>query len=163
MKYARTLNGRLYEVTTIEDPLPSWAPDVVTWLEKIYPNTHAQFFAVPDDNVSGATDNGDGTYTNPTLPTPPVLPALPAILSSTAFQDVTETALGGGSTGRTRFGEIIRAMSSSADDEVLAVSKRYDKSLTFERAKVSALLTLLVSKGIVQASERSAVLAAWPT
>jgi len=95
--------------------------------------------------------------------------AAPLVLSATAFQDTAETALGVNGIGRARFGEIIRAMQTNRDDEVLAVFKRYDKSLTFEKTKVAAMLNLLKSKGIIKgaspgdADERTAILAAWPT
>ena len=117
---------------------------------------------VPNNTEHGAKDNGDGTFTNPAAV--PAAPATPAVLSSTAFQDVCETALGGGSTGRARFGEIVRAMQTSADNELLAVYKRYEKSVTFEKSKVAGLLTLLVAKGVASltAQERTAILAGWP-
>jgi len=113
------------------------------------------------DIVRITTNTGAVIYERYTPPAPPPAPG-PIVLSATAFQDVCEAALGGNGVGRTRFGKVIRDMSASADDEVLSVFKRYDKSQTFERGKASALFTLLVSKSILTAQERTAILAAWP-
>jgi len=96
----------------------------------------------------------DGSY----ITTGTEAPSAPLILSATAFQDAAETGLG----SRARFGEVIRAMQTSADDEVLAVYKRYDKSITFEKAKAAAMLALLRDKGIVTPQERTSILAEWP-
>lgn len=91
-------------------------------------------------------------------------PRAPLSLSATAFQDVCEAGLGGGSTGRARFGAIIRAMETSADDEVRGVFKRFDKSITFDKPKAAGLLSILVSKSVagLTPQERLAILAAWP-
>jgi hypothetical protein len=96
----------------------------------------------------------DGSY----ITTGTEAPSAPLILSATAFQDAAETGLG----SRARFGEVIRAMQTSANDEILSVFKRYDKSITFEKAKAAAMLSLLVSAAIVTPQERSHILAAWP-
>ena len=87
-------------------------------------------------------------------------PTVPKILSATAFQDVCEAGLG----STARFGAVLRAMETSVDDAVLAVFKRYEKSITFEKTKAGQLLTLLVTKGVANftANERLAILAAWP-
>ena len=97
----------------------------------------------------------DGSRAEVDHPDPP---RAPKTLSAVAFQDACEAGLG----SIARFGEMIRAMQTSADDVVLAVYKRYDNTTTFEKPKAAALLTLLVSKNIITAGERTAILAAWP-
>lgn len=97
----------------------------------------------------------DGSRTERDIPDPI---RVPLTLSATAFQDVCEAGLG----SATRFGAVIRAMSESADDAVLAVYKRYDKSEKFDKPKAAQLFTLLVSKGLMNSGERTAILAAWP-
>lgn len=84
------------------------------------------------------------------------------IVSASGFQDACETGLGGGSTGAARFGKILRDMAGSIDDLVFSAFKRYEKSITFDKDKAAPLFSLLVSKGLMTAPERTAILAAWP-
>lgn len=97
----------------------------------------------------------DGTRFEVETPDPP---RAPFVLSATAFQDACEAGLGSSA----RFGEVIRAMSTSNDDAVLAVYKRYEKSEKFDKTKAALLFSLLVSKGLMTTPERTAILAAWP-
>lgn len=115
---------------------------------------------VPDTTEPFAIWNGTGVDpTNPPKPPAPTPP--PGILSATAFQDVCETGLGGGTTGATRFGAITRAMDVSADDLVFSLNKRFVKSITFDKTKSAGLFNVLVAKGLMTAGERTAILAAW--
>jgi len=152
-KYARVQDGFLTDVWRV----PEDYPDTQTRDRALGPDG---WVVVPDDAAHGAKDNGDGTYTNPST----VVQLLPQILSATAFQEMCELALGGNSVGRARFGEIIRAMETSADNEVFAAAKTYAKSTTFERAKTQRFLTLLRQKGVAALTnaEITAIIAAWP-
>lgn len=116
--------------------------------------------SVPNGTPHGAKSNGDGTYTNPSTAVPSAPSA--ALLSASGFQDACETGLGGGTAGATRFGAITRAMDTTADDLVFAVNKRFVKSITFDKTKAAALFSVLVSKGLMTAGERTAILAVWP-
>ena len=153
MKYAipkdYSSNGtdiRYENPVSIPNPLPTWAADASAFLAKMFPG-YTGWVIVPDSTGE--------------IPPPAKQPAL---LSATAFQDVCEAGLGGGSTGRARFGAVLRSMAANIDDEVLGIFKRYEKSATFDKPKSSAMLTLLVSKGVANltAQERAAILAAWP-
>lgn len=118
---------------------------------------------VPDGTRHGATDNGNGTFTNPAVAT------TPPTISKTAFMDICETAFGGGATGRQRFGNIIAACAASNDGEVRFVYERYQGASTFDKSKVTALMSLLISKGTnlitpqVSSDERTAVNNLWPS
>ena len=100
-----------------------------------------------------------GTITHVTLPDPPTFPLL---ISATSFQDIFEDALGGGATGRTAFGNLVRTMQTSADDEVRAVYERYAKTITFDKPKVTSFLALMVSKSLITGAQRTSILGNWP-
>ena len=92
------------------------------------------------------------------MPPPPVAQPVPALLLASGFQDVCETGLG----SPVRFGAVIRAMETSADDLVFSLYQRFIKSVTFDKTKSAQFLSVLVNKGIVTGSERTAILSAWP-
>lgn len=117
------------------------------------------FVVVPDGTAHGAKDNGDGTFTNPAIQNPP---ASPATLSASAFQDLCVNNLGGNSIGETRFGAIVRTMSTSADDLVFSVYQRFIKSSTFDKSKSIQMFQILQNKGIMTSQERNAIINAWP-
>lgn len=131
--------------------------------ERFHPDWLARnpFSQVPDGTLHGATDNGDGTFTNPPVA---VVPPVYEILSASRFQEVCEQALGGNAVGASRFGAIIRAIEASNDDLVFSISKRYAKSVTFDRVKTASMLTVLINKGVanVTSQERNSILNAWP-
>lgn len=156
MKYGIPVNGKVTEPVTIPQ---SKEGNPLAWLAVQFPG-YSGWQPVADDCVPGATYNGPGDTINPQI----VLAKGPLTLSSTAFQDVCETGLGGNATGRARFGAIIKAMAASADNEVIAVNKRFEKSITFDKQKTAAMLTLLIAKGIASLTtqERTSILDAWP-
>jgi hypothetical protein len=86
----------------------------------------------------------------------------PQILSASGFQELCETALGGGTTGAVRFGEIMRALGNSVDDLVFSINSRFLKSITFDKTKSAQSFAILVSKNIITAAEKTAILSAWP-
>jgi len=88
--------------------------------------------------------------------------AIPLIISASGFQEVCETGFGGGTIGATRFGEVTRAIGSSADDLVFSINSRFLKSITFDKTKSAQAFTILVNKNIITAGERTAILSAWP-
>lgn len=161
MKYGIPVNGRVTEPVCIP---PSKEADPLAWLAKQFPG-YSGWVPVSEDCVPGATYNGPGDSTNPPMPAPPVVPAT---LSKTAFMDLCETAFGGGTTGRARFGKIIKACAASTDDEVRFVYERYQGALTFDKTKVFGFFTLLINKGVglvdpaVSTTERTAVNNGWP-
>lgn len=133
--------------------------------------TLASYFAAgrqQDDNYNILVkDSATIGYWYPKpIPVPP--PLIPRTLSKTAFMDICEIALGGNGVGRARFGAIIRACSTSADDEVRFVYERFQGAQTFDKQVVLNLMTLLISKGTalinppVTASERAAINTNWP-
>jgi hypothetical protein len=86
----------------------------------------------------------------------------PSLLSASGFQELCESALGGNSTGATRYGKIIRDMESSASDLVFSMYQRYLKTVIFDKPKVTQFLSVLVSNTIITGPERTAILNAWP-
>lgn len=103
----------------------------------------------------GATDNGNGTATNPAIPTPP---AIPRTLSATAFQEVCDTGVGGAA----RFGDILRAMDASDAGIIFSINNRLKKSDKFDKDKAALAFTVLVANSIMTNTERTNILAAWP-
>lgn len=152
--FARLIDGRALDCQPAANDADLSARFHPDWLAR------NPFVVVPDGTISNAVDNGNGTFTNP-VETPPPGPQ-PLIVSSTSFQDICETALGGGATGATRFGKIIRDLAASNDDLVYGIYQRFMKSVTFDKAKVAAMLAVLASKTIVTAQERTAILNTWP-
>lgn len=99
----------------------------------------------------------ENTYTGPTIS-----PVVAATLAASGFQDVCETGFGGGATGASRFGAVMRALATSNDDLVYSINQRFLKSTTFDKTKAAAMFTILVAKTVLTAQERTAILAAWP-
>lgn len=162
--FGRLLDGKWLDVTT--------GPDLATvQLRFPYPIT-----ACPATDTNGhplrhgATDNGNGTATNPSVPTPATVYAT---LSATSFMDIAIAGLV--TTGLTagaataRFQEIVEGAKNfaGATETALRVRyahERYAKADKFNREVVSALLSLFASPGvsIATAQERTAILSAWP-
>ncbi len=116
---------------------------------------------VPDGTQSGATDNGNGTFTNPAAPAPES-----RILSKTAFQDYAVSQLGGGATGMARFTDIMDATRDSASGAVRFAFARYEAALTFEKANTAALTSIMAADtqtGHLTSAERTAIIDNWPT
>lgn len=161
MKYGRPVDHgadiRLVDVVDIPAPLPPWAATPDIFIARMFPDNH-DFMRVADDAMSGAIKQPDGSFLNPSN----TVQLSPSTVSASGFQDICETALGGGVTGAARFGKIIRDMASSVDDTVFAIYQRFLKSLTFDKTKSAAMLAVLVSKGLITGQERTAILNAWP-
>lgn len=117
------------------------------------------FIAVDDAVVHGDIVVGSSGYQHQPDPVP--LPVPIQLKSASSFQDGCEAAFGGGVTGATRFGEVMRAMATSDDDLVFGIYQRFLKSDTFDRARTSAMLVVLVGKTIVTSQESAAILSAW--
>lgn len=124
-----------------------------------------KFYVAPDGTISGrpAAIQPDGSIIWGANPQPPTPAIVYQILSSSGFQEVCETGLGGNSVGATRFGAIVRSMETSADDLVFSLFQRFQKSTTFEYAKSAKLFSVLVSKGIMTLQEKNNILNAWYT
>ena len=114
---------------------------------------------LPDGTLDHATDNGDGTYTNPQIPT---LPVIYKTLSKTEFADHCYAQLGGGITGIDRFGAILKAAAASTNDGVYAALDRYKSANTIEKANASTFIALLQSDGILTQQEANNVVNNWP-
>lgn len=88
-KRARFVNSIAIDVVET-DTLPSWAADEAAFIEKLYPDTHAAFVAVPDEATAGSKDNGDDTYEpKPVKPVPSSL--IPAGQLVAELAAVTQT------------------------------------------------------------------------
>lgn len=115
---------------------------------------------VPDGTLSGATSNGDGTFTNPTP-----IAAEPRILTKTAFQDYVVSQLGGSTAGMARFTAIMDATQNSASGAVRFAYARYEAALTFEKSNTASLTAIMAADtqtGHITSDERSAILNNWP-
>ena len=68
--YGKVVGGKAIDVFNTRDAhglLPEWAADDQAFADKVFPGS----ILMPDGTENGATDNGDGTYTNPTVVTKP--------------------------------------------------------------------------------------------
>jgi len=150
--FGRLLDGKWLDVTT--------GPDLATvQLRFPFPITSCPATDTNGEPLRhGAVDNGNGTATNPVI----VVTLTPAILSASGFQETCETGFGGGTVGATRFGAVMRALASSADDLVFSINQRFVKSTTFDKTKTAFALAVLQNKTIITAGERTAIIAAWP-
>ena len=110
---------------------------------------------VPDGTLHGATDNGDGTYTNPVKPPPPTVYKT---LTKTEFQKYCHDRL-----TMARFGKIMRdARKPAASDAVAAVMEYYDSASTVEKAEAANMVAVLVADLIATQQEADNVINNWP-
>ena len=149
MKYARKDNtGHWIDVYTV----PGQFPDLAT-LEKMLGVTG--FEVVPDGVEPGATDNGNGSYTNPQVPTPA---PVPIIMTDKQFRKYAAQQLGSSAA----VGAIYTAAQTSNDADVKFAFMAWSKAQTYEKAEVSALCTALVAGSCMTSQQRTALLANWP-
>lgn len=154
-------------MTTYAHIIDGFAVDVVVTPPELKDRYHPDWLArnpfnvVPDTDIhgellrSGAIYNGDGTFINPV---PVAVIPVAVVISASVFQDICETGLGSSA----RFGAIIRAMETSANDQIFSAYQRFSKSITFDKSKAAPLFSLLVGNGIMTSQERAAILNAWP-
>lgn len=164
-KYARKKlygsQARLIDVVEVPNPLPPWAADDSAFLNKMYAPFRAEweaneewFVAVPDDALAGATDDGDGTYTNPS---DPAGPSRPVELGDRAFRKLCQ-----GTIGFEAFGNIITAARESDDGNARGVYAAWLKAETFSKSDVESLTTKLVDAEIMTSEQRTTLLGGWP-
>lgn len=140
------------------------AGDVAAY-QALYPQFDTKSWViktVPDGTLAGATDNNDGSFSNP--PEPPASVGPPKILSKTAFQDLAISALNGGTVGMARFTVIMDATRDSIDPVVRFCFSRYEAAITFEKTNVASLTAIMANdttNGHLTADERTAILTAW--
>lgn len=147
-KYARIEKGKTVDVVTAPDPLPSWAADDAAWLAKQFPTLNG-FVQVPDDTQPGATDNGDGTFTNPSPKPPPVKTTKAAYDIYRAFS-VTER-------------KAIRN-AAKVDDDVEEIKDSLDKAVTADRllditegSEVDLALDALEAAGLITEGRKAEI------
>lgn len=166
-KYAIISSGVVTELVAAPDPLPLWAADDAAWLAKQFPSLSG-FTQVPDDTLPGATDNGDGTFANPTQ----VVPSKPKALSKTAFMKhaVGQFAATNSTNLKDSYARYYTVMSvakSSSDDAVRAAHEQYDIAIEVSKAEVETLTQWMVDAtgdtDRLTSAERTAVLDNWPT
>lgn len=129
--------------------------------------------SVPDGTRQGAKDNGDGTYTNPSVPshTPQ-----PSALSGKEFFEYAVAVLmtvnsANKAASMLRYGQIIAAMlAKAATDPMTAIAETSYRAalagghLTFADAEI--LIPALEANGAastITSAEATAILANWPT
>lgn len=86
----------------------------------------------------------------------------PCTLSKTEYQDHCFTQLGGGATGLSRFGAIMKASRASTNDGVVACMERYDAAGSVEKADAQTFIALLVTALICTQQEFDNVINNWP-
>ena len=156
--YGKIVGGKTIDVFNTRDvygDLPTWASTDQDFVDRLRPGS----ILLPDGTLDHATDNGDGTYTNPPIPTPLVIYKT---LSKTEFADYCYKQLGDGITGIDRFGAILKAASASTNDGVYAALDRYKSANTIEKANASIFIALLQSDGILTQQEANNVINNWP-
>jgi hypothetical protein len=156
--YGKIVNGRTIDVFNTRDAsgnLPAWAGTDQDFVDRLRPGS----ILLPDGTLDCAIDNGDGTYTNPTIPTPPVIYRK---ISKTEFSDYCYAQLGGGITGIDRFGAILKAAAVSTNDGVYAALDRYKSANTILKENAAIFIALLQSDGILTQQEANNVINNWP-
>lgn len=149
--YARIVDGHAVDIVVTPPELN----------ERFHPEWLARqnFVVVPDGTEHGATDNNDGTFTNPPAPPPPA--PVYILLSKTAFQDLAWAQLGSGASGMARFSVILKAC-ANGNDVLQAIFDRYQAATLFARDQVKALTDIMVGAGVMQGFEQLAILTNWP-
>ena len=151
--FAKIENGKAnyaVSVATQADVAKCFHPD---WLAN--QGGVSEWSQVPAGTMHGATDNGDGTFTNPTFPTSPV-----------TFRTGKDMALqlivwlGGGAPGRAGLGAIIKACNASANgaDNFFAY---YLTLENFTKAEFIAVMNA-VDNAIISSQAKAFVAANWP-
>jgi len=156
--YGKIVDGKTIDVFNTRDAsgnLPTWAGTDQDFVDRLRPGS----ILLPDGTLDHATDNGNGTYTNPPIPTPPVIYKT---LSKTEFSDYCYAQLGGGITGIDRFGAILKAAAASTNDGVYAALDRYKSANTIQKDNAAIFIALLQSDGILTQQEADNVINNWP-
>lgn len=169
-KYGITVAGRLTEVCSIPNPLPSWAPDAEAFLEKMFPGKSG-WQAVPDNAVNGTIDHGDGNFETPEI----TQRSSPVIFDSADWNEFAYAVLGEIAlpesddddkkllAGMDRYGAILQAARASTDNLVVAAVDQYDTEKYFRKDKVLRFLGVLnVNGDIVTDAELAAFNVQWP-
>lgn len=170
MKFGIIVSGRVTEPVTIPAAREG---DALAWLAVQFPGKTG-WVQVSDDAVPGATYNGSGSSTNPSVPAR--APA-PLVLSATGFMDVAIAGIKAANSStqaaaEARFNDIIDAAETFLENSVLTerakrvryVWKRYSKATTYNKAVVTGMLALFKAADVasITADEEAGILAAWP-
>ena len=98
-----------------------------------------------------------------------VTPDVPKVLTKSEAQDHMAVSLGAGSSGRTRFGKVMKSVRASNDDEVSGfLVEKWDGVTECRKNETSTWLLLLVSKGTAAVTpaftqaEHDAIINGWP-
>lgn len=91
--------------------------------------------------------------------------AKPRALAKTEFMDHCYSQLGGGLTGVSRFGAVIKAARSSTEDTVVAAMERYDHAMSVEKENAAVFIGILKAASIASLTDNEcdAVLDTWPS
>jgi len=156
--YGKIVGSKTIDVFNTRDAygnLPEWAATDQEFVDNLRPGS----ILLPDGTLDNATDNGDGTYTNPPIPAQIVIYKT---LSKIEFSDYCYAQLGDGIAGVDRFGAILKAAAASTDDGVYACLDRYESSNTIEKYNASIFIGLLQSDGIMTQEEANNIINNWP-
>jgi len=166
MKYARKdASGRWIDVHIVPSDLFSDLAD----LER---KTGVTGFLEVDDGVeNGATDDGNGGYTNPT---PITTPKQDIVFDSADWKEYAYGILGTIAAptgtideklqaGLRRYGKILKDARASTDDGTIAALDQYGDASNFRKDKVAVFLGILNADGkIVTDLELGAIITYWP-
>jgi len=93
---------------------------------------------------------------------PPAPSTNAAILSKTQYMDHCFAQFGGETTGRLRYGAIMKAARASTNDGVVVSLEYYKGATSVEKDSATVFLALLVSAAICTQQEADAVINNWP-
>ncbi|MEX0299204.1 MAG: hypothetical protein AB3N28_09045 [Kordiimonas sp.] len=93
------------------------------------------------------------------------VPSIPQTLSKVAFMDHAVDVLGGGLTGITRYGEVIKAARASESAPVITAMERYQNATNIECDDTAVFLDILVADADIPLSQgdRDTIIDGWPT
>lgn len=153
-KYARIKDSRAIDVWRVPEDFGT-----IELLNRCLPG--GGFIIVPDDTMSGATDNGDGTYTNP-----PAIPAPthPIVYKWDAFNRYLINKLD--PNGRAKLQALLEAARDFVGVDNTAKNTRsfytwYVGTTEFEKTETAEMLQILVDATIITSGQRTAVLNTW--
>lgn len=149
--FARIINGHAFDVQSNLNEAEYRARNPVFAAELVVR-------MVPDGTQHDATDNGDGTFTNPPIVAKPLADSA---LSWAALTAYLVTLLGGGTAGRTALGAIIKSCQASASGADNFFAAYLQGQGPFTKAEFTGVLAD-VGTGIVSNPQKTAVATNWP-
>ena len=153
--YGKVVGGKAIDVFNTRDAhglLPAWAADDQAFADKLFPGSTL----LPDGTENGATDNGDGTYTNPVKPTPAPKP-LGRDLTS---KELLAVALAVSPTAVTAIWKAFPWVDTSLREFDMAAGIKFDDA-QLPGGTLQTILTLAAQAGLITPQQIADLMTKW--